>query len=206
MASEANIIHLDRAHIKKVASVLSKAFQDDPVFTYFIPDTETRRAKSHYVFETLVKYSILHGEIYATSPGFEAVAVWLPHNKVEMKFWNALRNGGLSILSHLGPVSVSRQLTTTNLMCATHKSLAPYPHQYLYLIGVEPGLQRKGYAGLLMRPMLARLDSERLPCYLDNTNEKNNAMYEHYGFKVIKEYQIPKTSVRVWAMVRKPVS
>ena len=206
MAKKAvSIIRLDKTHVKQAAGVLSRALQEDPVFTYCIPDAATRKAKSHYIFETLMRYCILHGEAYATS-GFECVDICLPHHKVEMNLWNLVCNGGLSVLIHLGLASVLRLLTVSKGMCTIHKQLAPYPHKYGFLIGVEPSLQGQGYASPLLNYVFAKMDSEGVHRYLESTNEKNLALWEHYGFKVIKEYQIPKTQIRIWAMLRKPGS
>lgn len=202
--AQRNIVRIDEARIKDAASVLSRAFQNDPVFVYLIPDAATRETKSRYIFDMLVRYSVSKGEVYATSTNLEAVAVWLPHDRADMNFWNGIRHGGIPVLLHLSPACVVRQLNGSESMCSMHRSLATYRHKYLYLLGTQPHLQKKGYAGAVMRPMLAELDRESLPCYLDNTDEKNTVMYEHYGFTVIKEYKIPKTQVRIWAMVREP--
>ncbi len=202
--SDIGYVRIGKGRIKEAARVLSRAFQEDPVFDYFIPDPATRQAKSRYIFDMLVQYSVANGEVYASSMSPGAVAVWLPHNKVAMSLWNGVRNGGLPILLHLSPACLMRQLNASDCMCSTHDALAPYPHKYLYLLGSAPELRGKGYAGALMRPMLSALDVEGLPCYLDNTNVNNTAMYEHYGFRVIKEYAVPKTDVKIWAMMREP--
>ena len=198
-----DVINLDMTDVKRAAAVLSRAFQEDPVFSYFIPDPETRKAKSHYIFEMLVQYSIRYGEVYAT-PDFECVATVLPDDKVEMNFRNALTNGGLPIITRLNPVSVIRQLKVTDLMCSVHKELAPYPHIYGYLIGVEPNLRGQGYFSILNKHIMDKADSQQLPFYCDNVNEANIPKYEHHGMKIIREYTIPKTQVRIWAMVREP--
>jgi GNAT superfamily N-acetyltransferase len=199
-----NIVQLGMNDVKKASAVLDRAFFDDPLFSTFVPNPSKRKAKSHHIYETLVRYSIKYGEVYASSSSFEAIAVWLPHNKVEMNFWNGLRSGGLANIINLGLSSVFRQLTASNITCTMHKTLAPYPHQYLYLIGVEPELRGNGYSGLLIKSMLTRLDNEGLPCYLDNTKEANLEIYEHYGFKIIKKYEVPKTMISLWAMIREP--
>jgi GNAT superfamily N-acetyltransferase len=65
-------------------------------------------------------------------------------------------------------------------------------------------LQGKGYASNLIKAMLNRADRDGLSCYLDNTNERNLPMYQHYGFRVIEEYKVPETGVSLWAMLRGP--
>jgi len=199
-----NPSRISKSHIGTTSQVLSRAFHDDPLFTLFIPDIRQRRNKLHHIMNTLVRYSVSCGEVYTTSPNFEGVSVWLPSDKVEMNFWRGLRSGGLSIILNLGLAATFKQLSVSDLMCSVHKRLISSPHWYLYILGVEPKLQGKGYASNLMKVMLNRADQEGFVCYLDNTNEKNLSMYQHYGFKVIEEYQVPESDVRLWAMLREP--
>lgn len=85
---------------------------------------------------------------------------------------------------------------------AVHKRLVPSKHWFLQMIGVDPKFQEQGYAGKLLKPMLARVDEEGLPCYLDTPNEINVPLYEHFGFKIIEKATIPQTSFTNWAMLR----
>ncbi len=50
--------------------------------------------------------------------------------------------------------------------------------------------------------MLARIDEDDLPSYLETSNEQNVSMYQHFGFKVIDEFTVSKTKVKLWAMLR----
>jgi hypothetical protein len=50
--------------------------------------------------------------------------------------------------------------------------------------------------------MLARIDKEGLPSYLETQEEKNVPLYEHFGFKVLEEVNIPDLDVTNWAMLR----
>ena len=197
-------IRLDKSYVRAAAEVLSRAFYDDPLFTYFIPDALQRRNKLHHVFEMLVRYSVSYGEVYATSPDLEGIAVWLPSDRVEMTLWRGIRNGGLSIILNLGLRSTFTQLSVSDLMCSIHKCHILSPHWYPYLLGVELELRGKGYASNLVNVVLDRTDREGLVCYLDNTNEKNLPMYQHYGFRVVEEYKVPKSGVSLWAMLREP--
>lgn len=197
-----NLVRLEKSQVRAASEVLSRAFHDDPLFSSFIPDPLQRKKKLHYLLEMLVHYSVSYGEVYATSPNFEGVAVWLPSDRVEMTLWRGIRSGGVSVISNLGVRSTFRQLSVSDLMCSIHKRHIASPHWYLYLIGVEPALQGKGYASKLVKAMLGRTDREGLACYLDNTNEKNLSMYQRYGFRVIEEYEIPRTGVSIWAMLK----
>ena len=41
--------------------------------------------------------------------------------------------------------------------------------------------------------------------YLETNKEANVGLYRHYGFELMKEEQIPKSTVMHYAMVRKPI-
>ncbi|MFH1626439.1 MAG: GNAT family N-acetyltransferase, partial [Pseudomonadota bacterium] len=80
--------------------------------------------------------------------------------------------------------------------------LVSFKHWYLWIVGVEPQSQGKGYASKLLRPMLTRIDKDGLPCYLETLDERNVPIYEHLGFKVVDESTVPNTSITNWAMLR----
>ena len=50
--------------------------------------------------------------------------------------------------------------------------------------------------------MLARIDSEHLPCYLETTEERNVPFYERHGFKVVEIDKVQDTPMMFWAMLR----
>ena len=80
--------------------------------------------------------------------------------------------------------------------------LPVYQHWYLCILGVDPRFQGKGYAGKMVRAMLARIDKEGVPCFLETMTEKNVSIYEHLGFRVLEKSAIPKTNLTNWAMLR----
>jgi hypothetical protein len=50
--------------------------------------------------------------------------------------------------------------------------------------------------------MFAHADKEGVPCFLETQAEKNVALYEHFGFRVVEAGLIPGSNVRSWALVR----
>ena len=50
--------------------------------------------------------------------------------------------------------------------------------------------------------MLNQIDKLNLPCFLDTNNEENLPIYAKFGFKILKEYEIPGTNIVNWAMIR----
>jgi ribosomal protein S18 acetylase RimI-like enzyme len=76
---------------------------------------------------------------------------------------------------------------------------------YLYNLSIKKEAQGKGIASKLMRPMLQFCDDERMVAYLETNKEANVGLYKHYGFDLVKEEQIPKSTVMHYAMVRNPI-
>jgi ribosomal protein S18 acetylase RimI-like enzyme len=197
MASDLNNpVRLTKAQVKTAAEMLARAFQDDPPSVYFFPDGSERKKKLPYVFRALIRYSLLHGEVYAASPNLEGAAVWLPSNKVDEALRRSIRS------DKVGKETASRQRSFGDYTSSVHKRHAPFPHWYLHLLGVDPVYQGRGYAGILLRAMFTRIDKERLPCYLEATTEKNVAIYQHHGFRVVEQGKVPGSGVTLWSMLR----
>ena len=194
-----NLFRLTKAQIKPASQVCVRAFQDDPLFACFIPDAAERKNKSLYLFQFCIRYGLLYGEVYATSPNLEGVAVWLPS---EISLWRVIRSGVMLLIFKLGWKVISRMRPIMKYLSSIHKSCVSFPHWYLFLIGVDPAFQGKGYARSLLKPMLARIDNEHLPCNLETQNQNNLPIYRHYGFKVIKDVIIPGTKLHHWLMLR----
>ncbi len=85
-----------------------------------------------------------------------------------------------------------------------HRELAPKRHWYLSVLAVGPEYQGSGYGSQLIRGMLPRMDEEGLSCYVETEGEQNVAIYEHFGFQVIEEFEIPDSKDKLAAMLREP--
>lgn len=77
-------------------------------------------------------------------------------------------------------------------------------YYYLYLLGVDPEYQNKGYGGNLLRTMINQTDKDRIPLYLETENESIVPFYEHFGFRVAKIITLPKINIPMWEMMRIP--
>jgi len=196
-----NLVRLQQSQAKSAGEMLTRAFQDNPLLSYFIPNAIQRGNKLPCMFEFMVRLGISCGEAYVTSSNLEGVAIWLPPG-VNMTLWRMIRSGGLSLFFKLGMKSVLREWSADQFFASMRKRHTPFPHWYLALLGVEPKFQGKGYASRLLEPMLTRLDERHLPCFLETENERNVAIYQHYGFEVVEKATIPGAGLTSWAMLR----
>ena len=201
-----NLFRLSRDHIKQASDVLDRAFEDFPMHVAFIPDKSERKKKSRYFLEFFIRYGILYGEVYATSPKLEGVSIWLPSKRSNFTMREMLRSGILFYVFKLGIKTILRMISIGNHITSIHKRYAPFPHIHGFYIGVDPEFQGKGYGSTLHRALLARADKAKLPCYIETQKETNVTLWKRYGFHVVSETVIPGTEFKHWAMLRDKVS
>jgi len=60
-----------------------------------------------------------------------------------------------------------------------------------------------GMASALLEPTLRRCDRDRLPAYLESSNEANLPFYGRHGFEVVAQISIADGPT-LWPMLRQP--
>jgi len=193
----------DSVHPTQIAHVVhlySRAFVNDPLFTYFLPDPKDRLKKLDYVFEFIITGGLKYGEVMAMEDSLKSVAVLLPSDKIRMTLQQQIACGGLKLCLDVGLGVVHRLSYLHEFTAKLQKRHMPEKHRYLQLLGVDPEMQGQGYGGRMLHEIQRRLKVERLPLYLETENEKNLPFYTKRGFKVMEATQLPRTSIPVWAL------
>ena len=167
-----------------------------------MPDESRRKNIFKHLYEFVINYGILYGEVYATSPRIEGVAVWLDSERSGMTLWKIIRAGGLPLYIRTGKKFISQVLFFARHSASIRSAFAPSRHWYLFYLAVDPGFRGRGHATELLKPMLSRIDGEGSHGYLETYTEKNVDMYKRYGFKVIGQGRIPTAGVDIWSMLR----
>jgi len=188
------------------AAVLGRAFAEYELLRYYFPDKTQRHAVANKFCFIGLSVCLKYGEAYATSEKLEGVAAWLPPGKAPFGGWQIVRSVPLSILFRFGRQGAGRMWAYGRFVDNLHRRLVPYPHWYLQIIGVDPAYQGQGFSSRLLRPVLERIDRERMPCSLETNIEKNVAIYRRFGFEVISEDKLVGTEVTSFAMLRKALT
>ncbi|MHA2115908.1 MAG: GNAT family N-acetyltransferase [Candidatus Thorarchaeota archaeon] len=179
-----DLVRVTMSELDKGVEILVNAFWDDPLNLYFIPESENRRKLFSDYLHVRLKFAVRYGEVYSTSPNFEGIAAWFPPGKSDLTYFRLLRVGFLGLIRLLGMKTVSRMNRVGSHGTKIRKQYLPEPHWHLFPIAVDPKHQKKGFASALMRPMLDKIQSQGLPCFLETLNEDYVSLYEHYGFEV----------------------
>jgi ribosomal protein S18 acetylase RimI-like enzyme len=188
------------ADAPRLAQALASAFQDDPVISWVFPHEQRRRGVLPAFMEfRLRKLAFPKDEVWMTGDG-AATAVWIPPPGK----WQMSRSERLWLLPplirFLGPRTAS-VLGGLNRMEEQHPQ--DPSHWYLFILGTELAAQGRGLGSALLSHVLARVDADGLPAYLESSNERNIALYSRHGFEVISELTIPG-GPRIWPMWRGP--
>ena len=181
-----------------IARVQARAFFDDPLQAWALPDETTRLGILEHVFELLSRHSsVPRGESY-TDESLSTAAFWVPPGPYVLTPEAA--DALAPMLELLGDAN-ERFGAAENVMRA-HRPTAR--HFYLQGLGTDPDRQGEGLASAVLQPVLIRCDADRVPAYLESTKERNVGFYEHHGFAVVGKEQIPLGGPPLWMMWREP--
>lgn len=184
----------DWRDIDELSAVLSRAFQDDPVWTWMQPDPTGRTR----LFAAMARYHhFAGGGIQAARRGgaIGAAALWDPPERWQHRPIEQLR-AAPSLLRALG-ARLPRALRLDSVAHAAHPE---EPHWYLAVIGSDPTVRGGGFGQTLMKAGLARCDAEHAPAYLESSKPENVPYYERFGFEVTGEIVVPggPTLIPMW--------
>ncbi|MBN1330129.1 MAG: GNAT family N-acetyltransferase [Candidatus Heimdallarchaeota archaeon] len=197
------LYRLTRNDVKRATEVFVRAFADDKLSQYMYPIENTREKAMRSYFRYRLTYGVLYGEVYAISPKIEGLAVWYRDNQYSMSYWRNFRAGGMKLLRYLDSDTMNRMMNLGRFTINLRKQCFSEPYWYLEPLGVDPDHQGKGFASILVRSMLKRIDSEHLLTVLETQTSKNVDIYKRYNFEIVKEVTIPDTAITHWLMARK---
>lgn len=189
----------NKEDIDAIAASLSRAFVDDPVWEYLLPDAASRPKRLVRYFVTAMRLQhVPHSSSY-TNTARAGAALWDPPGHWRMSPSQFLR-GGPGFVRSFGKRTTSA-IRTLSVIEKRHPA-AP-PHYYLAILGTDPDHQGKGVGSSLLRPVLDKCDNDGAGAYLESSKESNIAFYSRHGFEVTGEIRLPGGPL-VWPMWRNP--
>lgn len=181
-----------------VAKAMARAFFDDPLQTWALPDPATRLSILEQVFDILSRYSsVPRGESY-TDATRACAAFWVPPGPFELD--RAAAEAMMPMLDLLGDANERFRAAEDTMRAHRPEE----EHFYLQGLGTDPPRQGEGLASAAMQPVLTRCDEQLIPAYLESTKERNVGFYEGHGFAVVNCVDIPLGGPPLWMMWRAP--
>ncbi|MEV5599475.1 GNAT family N-acetyltransferase [Streptomyces sp. NPDC052496] len=181
---------------RPVSSTLARAFDDDPMMRWFFPDESTRESGLARYFTTLFTRQYAHHGVCERTEA--AAAFWVPPEGQEKAVPDA------ETVQELQDILGDRAPLFRDTVMAAAEHAPQEPHWYLAVIGADPAAQGQGHGAALLRSGLAKADAAGLPVYLESSKSANLPVYEHFGFAVREELQLPGGGPLLWSMRREP--
>jgi GNAT superfamily N-acetyltransferase len=188
-----------------VIAALSRAFYDDPLFGFFVPNLLKQSKALASFMSSGVKDATPFDEVWVahTDGIVAAAAVWLPPNGYP-------RNVRREVMTYVRTLPtflqcgkrIPRAMALLGAVDKAHHELHE-PHYYLAILGSEPKFQRAGAGSAVLAPVLERCDTEGLPAYLETQKESNIAYYARHRFELVQKIDV-EGCPPIWTLLRQP--
>jgi GNAT superfamily N-acetyltransferase len=181
-----------KADVTELSHALGRAFYDDPVSIWIMPDDKARVAHLRNFC----------AEVACDGPTIGAAALWDPPGRWKQSAREQLMMMPAFILGFGPRLTVGRKLG--ELLERMKRQHPEEPHWYLAVLGSDTVVRGKGYGQALMRSRLDRVDAEHAPAYLESSKPENVPYYQRFGFEVTGEIVLPNGGPTLWPMWRQP--
>ena len=188
--------------VRELSRTLARAFYDDPVTAWLLPDEKARTARLRRLFATMTRHHHLARggvEVASDGPGIGAAALWDPPNQ-----WQETQRAQLAMTPTFIRVFGLHSMRGRAVQEAMKRAHPEEPHWYLAVIGSDPTVRGQGFGQALMRSRLQRCDAEFCPAYLESSKPENVPYYQRFGFTVTGEIKLPNGGPPMWPMWREP--
>jgi len=193
-----------KADITELSHALGRAFFDDPVSIWIMPDDKSRTAHLRKFFATVTRHHHLAGggaEVATDGSTIGAAALWDPPGRWKQSTREQLMMLPPFLLGFGFRLTIGRKLG--DLLGRMKQQHPEEPHWYLAVIGSDTFVRGKGYGQALMNSRLERVDAEHAPAYLESSKAENVPYYQRFGFEVTGEIVLPNGPT-LWPMWRAP--
>ncbi|RDI50759.1 GNAT family N-acetyltransferase [Nocardia mexicana] len=184
------------ADVSKAVRTLGRAFADYPWTRHTVAadDHQGRVERFQRLFVTRI--GLPHGRVWVADEG-DAVAVW-----------TTPETDAGPVFGELAPLFAELAGDRLAASEAAEHAMAPHrpvePVWFLGTVGVDPDRQGRGLGRAVIEPGLQAAQQDRVPAFLETSDETNVRFYERLGFTVTAEVDLPDNGPRTWAMLRRP--
>ena len=180
-----------------VAVTLSRAFFDDPVMAWLVPDEASRHRRQRIFYRAELGHAHANG-LVLTTDDHAGAALWLAPKRWKVDAGTMVRQAPAIVRAFGRRIPAALKLQTA--MDEAHPS---EPHWYLAILGTDPDRQGAGIGGALIRGVTDGCDRNGVGAYLESSKPDNVPYYERFGFVVTGEIAVAD-SPTLFSMWRDP--
>jgi GNAT superfamily N-acetyltransferase len=200
-----DVDRLNTAEEPAVIAALARAFYDDPLFGFFVPNLVQQMKSLISFMNSGVKDARRFGDIWVAHHAGKVAgaAVWLPPGAYP-------RGPRRDLMTYVRTMPtlvrsgrrIGRAVALLGAVDKAHHEVAG-PHYYLGILGTDPEFQRTGAGSAVLAPVLERCDTEGLPAYLETQKESNIAYYARHRFELAQKIEVTGCPP-IWTLLRPP--
>jgi ribosomal protein S18 acetylase RimI-like enzyme len=176
-----------------LADVFARSFADDPMIRWPLPEDNVEcRVRTGFLrfgggFARL-------GMLYEAGDG-AGVAAWVPPGAQQAMI--EMEKGTRAAIAETTADGGARYFSLWDWI---EDTVPDIPQWYLDLVAVAPERRGQGIGAALIRWGLARAANDGVPAILETARPSNVPLYEHLGFHVIIEGDVPGGGPHIWFM------
>lgn len=169
----------------RMISILSKSFDDNPSVNDAVKSDSHRVKRIHSLMEYSVEMGTRKNGLWLNDEKNATAVLYDPVSNKD-KFGDYLNQVKL----------VHRSIGWSRLFYMLKKDSAIASHRpkesylYLFLLGVDPAFQGKGFGGKMMEEIISFAETEKKAIYLETSVDRNVIFYQRLGFDVFFEREI----------------
>jgi predicted N-acetyltransferase YhbS len=182
-----------RERVPAIATMLARAFADDPMILVSLAREDVEDRIRHYFTLILEQWADL-GVLWEAGEAAGAVT-WLSPEHVD-----ALATSNTVIRESVHALSPDEGVRHDALWSWVESRIPDEPHWFLDLIGVDPDRQGAGTGRALVDFGLDLARRDGLPAFLETGVARNVGYYERFGFRVTMHGDAPMNGPHVWFM------
>jgi GNAT superfamily N-acetyltransferase len=183
MPEDGRVRRATSADEARVVESLARAFDADEPFNWGIRQDSGRAHALRLAFRAIFRRYLGFGASFVVGDGAGS-ALWANSDQWEVPFWRDL----LLLPLYLRCSGFSRFAKGSGTLDAMKAHHPRGRHRYLFIMGVDPTCQGRGYGSELLKHTLDDCDRSVTPAYLEATCARNIALYTRHGFVPTVEF------------------
>ena len=196
---------LSRSELTAAARVASRAFFDDPFFTFLMPDDRKREKSLTIFFRSVLAHPGPQGRLVTVRSEHDeilGVAAWLTTDGYPLSVRVQLAQLPNSLRAFARqPKGLADGNSYVQAIAKAHPK---EPHWYLMLLCADPMIQRRGVGTLLLEEAFTHVDTEGVASHLETQKEENLAYYRRFGYELRATLRPVASGPPIYTMWRAP--
>jgi GNAT superfamily N-acetyltransferase len=188
-------------------AVSSRAFFEDPFFSYLLPKDAMRRSRMPIFFRSVYEHMGAHGRIVTVRNDADevlGVAAWLTTGGYPLPINVQLRQMPSSLRAfYRRPRSIPIGNRYVAALARAHRK---DPQWYLMVLCADPPVQRSGVGSMLLQHAFTEVDAEGVGSHLETPRLDNVTYYRRFGYELVDTLSPVPGGPPFYAMWRAPRS